>query len=48
MSGSFAVFSYLIRMFAITAFYHRYFSHKAFKSGRVCRFMFAFLGATAT
>ena len=43
-----ALFSYLIRMFAITAFYHRYFSHKAFKTGRVCQFVFALIGATAT
>jgi stearoyl-CoA desaturase (delta-9 desaturase) len=43
-----AVLSYLIRMFAITAFYHRYFSHKAFKTSRFCQFLFALLGATAT
>ncbi len=43
-----ALFSYFIRMFAITAFYHRYFSHKAFKTSRVCQFLFALLGATAT
>lgn len=43
-----AFFSYLLRMFAITAFYHRYFSHKAFKTSRVCQFLFAVLGATAT
>lgn len=38
---------YLIRMFAITAFYHRYFSHKNFKTSRVVQFIFAFLGATS-
>ncbi|MBS3954734.1 MAG: acyl-CoA desaturase [Methylomicrobium sp.] len=43
-----AFLSYGIRMFAITAFYHRYFSHKAFKTSRVCQFLFALLGATAT
>ncbi len=43
-----ALFSYLIRMFAITAFYHRYFSHKAFKTGRICQFIFALIGATST
>jgi stearoyl-CoA desaturase (delta-9 desaturase) len=26
---------YFIRMFAITGFYHRYFSHKSFKTSRV-------------
>ena len=45
---SVALFSYLLRMFAITAFYHRYFSHRAFKTGRLCQFIFAVLGATAT
>ncbi len=43
-----ALASYLVRMFAITAFYHRYFSHKAFKTSRFCQFLFALLGATAT
>lgn len=39
---------YLLRMFAITAFYHRYFSHKAFKTSRPVQFLFALLGASAT
>lgn len=43
-----ALFSYFIRMFAITAFYHRYFSHKAFRTSRVCQFLFGVLGSTAT
>ena len=43
-----ALASYLLRMFAITAFYHRYFSHKAFKTTRIAQFLFALLGATAT
>lgn len=43
----FAVFTYGIRMFAITGFYHRYFSHKAFHTSRACQFLFALLGATA-
>jgi len=34
-------------MFAITAFYHRYFSHKAFKTTRIAQFIFALLGASA-
>jgi stearoyl-CoA desaturase (delta-9 desaturase) len=38
---------YLIRMFAITAFYHRYFSHRTFKTSRLAQFLFAFWGATA-
>jgi stearoyl-CoA desaturase (delta-9 desaturase) len=40
--------SYVVRMFAITAFYHRYFAHKTFSAGRVTQFCFALLGATAT
>jgi stearoyl-CoA desaturase (delta-9 desaturase) len=39
---------YFIRMFAITAFYHRYFSHKSFKTGRFSQFCFAVLGNSAT
>ncbi len=29
------ILMYSIRMFAITGFYHRYFSHKAFKTSRL-------------
>jgi len=42
------VFTYLIRMFAITAFYHRYFSHKTFKTHRITQTIFAAIGASAT
>jgi stearoyl-CoA desaturase (delta-9 desaturase) len=38
---------YAVRMFAITAFYHRYFSHGAFKTSRTAQFLFAVLGASA-
>ena len=43
----FATALYLIRMFAITGFYHRYFSHKTFKTSRFFQFILAILGATA-
>lgn len=43
-----AAMLYFLRMFAITAFYHRYFSHKAFRTSRVMQFIFAVLGASAT
>jgi len=43
-----AVLSYLIRMFAITAFYHRYFSHRTFKTSRPVQFFFALIGAAST
>jgi stearoyl-CoA desaturase (delta-9 desaturase) len=36
-----------IRMFWITAGYHRYFAHRSFKTSRVMQFVFAFMGATA-
>ena len=39
-----AVFLYVIRMFAITGFYHRYFSHRTFKTSRFAQFLFAVLG----
>jgi len=40
--------SYAVRMFAITGFYHRYFSHRTFKMGRVMQFLAGLLGASAT
>jgi stearoyl-CoA desaturase (delta-9 desaturase) len=42
-----AMASYFIRMFAITGLYHRYFSHRAFKTSRAGQFFFALLGACA-
>jgi stearoyl-CoA desaturase (Delta-9 desaturase) len=42
-----AVALYCLRMFAITAFYHRYFSHRSFKTSRGAQFAFALLGASA-
>jgi len=41
-------FFYGVRMFAITGFYHRYFSHRTYRMGRAMQFFAAFLGATAT
>src|ERR1700692_338190 len=38
---------YVVRMFAITGFYHRYFSHRSFKTSRVGQFVFGLLGASA-
>jgi stearoyl-CoA desaturase (delta-9 desaturase) len=35
---------YLIRMFAITGFYHRYFSHKSYRTNRVWQFIFGVMG----
>jgi len=39
-----AVALYLVRMFAITGFYHRYFSHRTFRTSRVAQFLFAVIG----
>ncbi len=38
---------YAARMFAITAFYHRYFSHRAFETSRALQFLGALLRASA-
>jgi stearoyl-CoA desaturase (Delta-9 desaturase) len=43
-----AVALYYVRMFGITAGYHRYFSHRAYKTNRVFQFVLAFLGTLAT
>lgn len=42
-----AVFFFLIRTFALTAGYHRYFSHRSFKTSRVFQFILAFVGMCA-
>ena len=39
-----AIFLYLVRMFAITGFYHRYFSHRTFKTSRLGQLLFAIVG----
>jgi stearoyl-CoA desaturase (Delta-9 desaturase) len=42
-----AICGYVIRMWAITTGYHRYFSHRSFKTGRVFQLFLAVLGASA-
>lgn len=42
-----AIAMYVCHMFAITAFYHRYFSHRAFKTSRIFQFLMA-LTATSS
>src|SRR5262245_29803123 len=39
--------SYALRMFGVTAGYHRYFSHRSYKLGRVSQFLLAFLAQTS-
>ncbi len=41
-----AVMLYLIRMFAVTGIYHRYFSHKTYSTSRLGQFLLALLGST--
>jgi len=43
-----ALVSYLVRMFAVTAGYHRYFSHRSYRTGRGFQLLLALVGATAT
>ena len=42
-----ALLSYGFRMFAITAFYHRYFAHRSFKTSRIFQFFIAVLGQSS-
>jgi stearoyl-CoA desaturase (delta-9 desaturase) len=42
-----AIALYVIRMFAITGFYHRYFSHRSFETSRWAQFLFAVWGNSA-
>lgn len=42
-----AVGLYLIRMWGITAAFHRYFSHRSYKTSRVMQFILAFIGQTS-
>ena len=44
---SIALFLYFTRMFAITAFLHRYFSHRTFKTNRFFQFIFAGIASSA-
>jgi len=39
--------SYALRMFGVTAGYHRYFSHRTYKMGRAGQFAMAFLAQTS-
>lgn len=41
-----AVTLYALRMFALTGFYHRYFSHRTFRTSRGMQLAFAILGAS--
>ncbi len=42
-----ALIAFYVRMFAITGFYHRYFSHRAYRTSRFWQFVFALVGNSA-
>jgi stearoyl-CoA desaturase (delta-9 desaturase) len=42
-----AVAAYLVRMFGITAGYHRYFAHRAYRTSRVFQFILALVGGAS-
>jgi stearoyl-CoA desaturase (delta-9 desaturase) len=42
-----AVVAYVVRLVAITAGYHRYFSHRTYRTGRIRQFLLALFGVTA-
>jgi len=44
---SVAIGLYFLRMFFVTGFYHRYFSHRTFKTSRWFQFVMAFLAETS-
>jgi stearoyl-CoA desaturase (Delta-9 desaturase) len=46
-TAALAVGLYLARMFGITAGYHRYFSHRTFRTGRVFQFVLALLAQSS-
>jgi stearoyl-CoA desaturase (Delta-9 desaturase) len=37
---------YVVHMFAVTGFYHRYFSHRTYKTSRIAQFIFAVIGSS--
>jgi stearoyl-CoA desaturase (delta-9 desaturase) len=47
IAAAVCVVLYAARSFGVTAVYHRYFSHRAFKMGRRAQFVLATLGTTA-
>ena len=46
-SISLCIALYLVRMFGVTAGYHRYFSHRSYKTSRLGQFLLAFLCQTS-
>jgi stearoyl-CoA desaturase (delta-9 desaturase) len=46
-AAALCAFTYFVRMFGITAGYHRYFAHRSFKTSRFGQFFLAWLGCSA-
>ncbi|MEZ4366424.1 MAG: acyl-CoA desaturase [Kofleriaceae bacterium] len=46
-AAAWLVGGYLVRMFAVTAGYHRYFSHRSYKTSRAFQFVLAIVGLAA-
>lgn len=44
---AFAAGAWFVRKFAVTAFYHRYFSHRSFRTSRALQFLMAGIGGAA-
>lgn len=44
---SVAIALYALRVFTLTGWYHRYFSHRTFKTWRIVQFVFAVIGCSA-
>jgi stearoyl-CoA desaturase (delta-9 desaturase) len=42
-----SAFSYVVRMFAITGFYHRYFAHRTYRTSRALQFAAALVACTS-
>jgi stearoyl-CoA desaturase (delta-9 desaturase) len=47
LAVSIAAFLYALRVFTLTGFYHRYFSHRSFKTWRIVQFIFAMIGCSS-
>ncbi|MBM3992694.1 MAG: acyl-CoA desaturase [Planctomycetes bacterium] len=47
LAVSVAAFLYALRVFTLTGFYHRYFSHRSFKTWRIVQFIFAVIGCSS-
>ncbi len=47
VAAGIAFLLYVVRVFALTGGYHRYFSHNSFKTGRISQFVLAFIGGTS-